>query len=422
MLPEITWIDIFLCILLLAIGVYGVNYFKRKYKIDSPFFLLLFYAKILGLIAFILFNFFHENSGDTFVFYKGGGMLFNKFIESPSAYFKLIFSDSQNMIENLKGVCGTCGFRGDNSSIFMMKITSIFNVVTFNSFWLSSMLFCYVAFVGTWLMYMGFEKVFNPLSNLTTIFILFIPSVLFWTSGIMKDTLCFSALGVLFYFLSIEISFKKITNCLLIGLSVLILFWLKVYILICLGLAYFIYLLILIIKKRAYLIHNVLFVSAVLFVLIVVGFEFLNDFKLWNHTLIRLKDFHTYHALNSDYGYNLGEMNYGFFNLLLKSPQAIFTALYRPFFWEASNILMWIPTIESFLFLIIGVYIILTLRIKIFQLLKNNLALIFCFLFVLFLAYVVGLSSYSFGALSRYRVPFIPFYIGGIFFIRSSRD
>ena len=134
MLPEITWIDIFLCILLLAIGVYGVNYFKRKYKIYSPFFLLLFYAKILGLIAFILFNFFHENSGDTFVFYKGGEMLFNKFIESPSAYFKLIFSDSQNMIENLKGVCGTCGFRGDNSSIFMMKITSIFNVVTFNSF------------------------------------------------------------------------------------------------------------------------------------------------------------------------------------------------------------------------------------------------------------------------------------------------
>jgi hypothetical protein len=40
----------------------------------------------------------------------------------------------------------------------------------------------------------------------------------------------------------------------------------------------------------------------------------------------------------------------------------------------------------------------------------NDPTIQFCFVFSLIFAFAVGISSYNFGALSRYKIPCLPFY------------
>jgi hypothetical protein len=41
-----------------------------------------------------------------------------------------------------------------------------------------------------------------------------------------------------------------------------------------------------------------------------------------------------------------------------------------------------------------------------------------CVVFALFFGFAVGFSSYNFGALSRYKIPAVPFFIAALFIIR----
>jgi hypothetical protein len=46
--------------------------------------------------------------------------------------------------------------------------------------------------------------------------------------------------------------------------------------------------------------------------------------------------------------------------------------------------------------------------------------IIFCLIFSLIFAFAVGISSYNFGALSRYKIPCLPFYAAFLFILLSN--
>jgi hypothetical protein len=48
--------------------------------------------------------------------------------------------------------------------------------------------------------------------------------------------------------------------------------------------------------------------------------------------------------------------------------------------------------------------------LRFLTLLSDNPPLVFSIVFTLIFAFSVGFTSYNFGALSRYRIPFLPFY------------
>ena len=415
MLPEFTWVDFLLCFILLVFGTYGVFFFKRKLQITSRFFIPFFYAKLVGLITFIGVYYFYYQGGDTFLYYRSGEMLFHQFITSPQAYFSLLFSDNHHMIAKLSGICSVCGFRGDYSAVFMIKIVSIFNIILFNSFWAISIVFCYISFIGSWFLYKGFEKIFNVVDKHQLVLVLFVPSVVFWTSGILKDTLSYSALGILFYLLVTP--FKKKSLYLLFLSLCLLLFWIKSYVVLCFILAYLFYLILLLIQKEITPPQKKLLGAMAVIFLGLITVEVLHEFKWLNHAFIRLHDFHDFHSMNSANTYSLGTIQYDVIHLLSKLPQAFVTAMYRPYLWEVPNVLMWEMALESMVFFTMFIYVIGSIRIKIFDTIRKKPMVFFCLSFVLFLAFVVGLSSFNFGALSRYRVPLLPFYIASLLFL-----
>src|SRR5690606_41181696 len=88
--------------------------------------------------------------------------------------------------------------------------------------------------------------------------------------------------------------------------------------------------------------------------------------------------------------------------ILRLAPQAINVALYRPYFWEVDNPLMLLAAMESFVLLVITLYVLTQARMLAFRYILRP-DVLFCLMFALIFAFAVGVSTYNFGTLSRYK-------------------
>jgi hypothetical protein len=95
-------------------------------------------------------------------------------------------------------------------------------------------------------------------------------------------------------------------------------------------------------------------------------------------------------------------------SILSNTPRAVISAIFRPFIWEAQAIFQWLIAIEN-LFLLI---LLITSIGKITLLVKSDQRLLLCsvLLYVVALSAFLALSTPNFGTLSRYRISFLPFF------------
>jgi len=120
-------------------------------------------------------------------------------------------------------------------------------------------------------------------------------------------------------------------------------------------------------------------------------------------------------------GYALGELDGTFTSMIRLAPQAINVSLFRPYLWEVKNPLMLISALESFLFLIFTGYVLYTVRGKL-RLAFGNPDVIFGLVFALSFAFAVGVSTFNFGTLVRYKIPLLPFYLMALVVMLNYRN
>jgi hypothetical protein len=118
--------------------------------------------------------------------------------------------------------------------------------------------------------------------------------------------------------------------------------------------------------------------------------------------------------------YSLGEFDGSFGSMLSKFPQAVVVTLYRPFLWEVRNPVMLLSALESLFFLYLTIQMFRNFKIKVlFKMLNDQPVLLFCFVFSITFAFAVGISSYNFGTLVRYKIPMMPFFLSALYIIQS---
>ena len=77
---------------------------------------------------------------------------------------------------------------------------------------------------------------------------------------------------------------------------------------------------------------------------------------------------------------------------------------------------MFISGIENFLFLILTLYIIFKVGIKsVYKVIAKEPLIIFSLIFSIIFAFSVGLASANFGALVRYKILAMPFFLVALF-------
>ena len=124
--------------------------------------------------------------------------------------------------------------------------------------------------------------------------------------------------------------------------------------------------------------------------------------------------------------YNLGHVEFTPIGILSKIPAAINVAIFRPYLWEVKNPVMLLAGLESLFLFLASIYFLwqfIRMPGKAISFLGANPILYLMIIFSLTLAFSVGFTSYNFGALSRYRIPILPFYLSYILILaKTLRD
>ena len=116
--------------------------------------------------------------------------------------------------------------------------------------------------------------------------------------------------------------------------------------------------------------------------------------------------------------YNIGKIDGTFGGMLKVAPMAIIAGMYRPFIWEARNPVMLISGLENFILLLLTIFLLFKLKfVRFFQFIFSDPILIFSLLFTVFFMFAVGMASANFGALVRYKIPAMPFFVASMFII-----
>jgi hypothetical protein len=397
---------------------------KRKATIDGQtkyFYLALFTKFAFAIIAGLVYKYIYLG-GDTYNFYQIAQVYYKCFSEEPNLLFDLFMFEGGGKIipPNIDhyNIYFYSWYRAETAAFFLSKIAGFFNLFSFNSYFICSLFFGLVAFWGNWHLYLTISRYYPELNKKLALIIMFMPSVCFWSSGIFKDTITFACIGYLTYFVdTFFIRKRRHTVDLFIALvCIYCLNVIKAYVLVCFigsALLWYSYQVRANIKSAILktLITPLLILLVMLSltqVLSVVG-ESQKKYSIDN-MFVTMQTAQNWHAQISQESntYSLGIYDQSFLGLLTIMPEAIFIAIFRPFIWEAGFGLMLLSALENLIIAYLIFQVIIKKPTKIIAHITNEPILVYCITFTLTLAFMVGTSSYNFGALTRYRVTFVP--------------
>lgn len=416
---------------LLILLVYAVAYVVRPSvttDLTRRYFLPALTVRIFGaLLVGILYQFYY-GGGDTFNYHTHGSrIIWEAIIENPSEGLKLMFSSGENTLLAFK-YSSKILFFGDPSSYFIVRLATLFDLITFSTYSATAVLFAVVSFVGMWLFFRVFVTSFPHLHKWIALATLFIPSVIFWGSGILKDSIVLACIGALTYCLKrifIERQVRLMTVVLLV-ICVVIIYHVKIYILLCFLPAAFLWVYASAFLKIKTVVLKVLLIPFVVTLVILSGYYAVlkvgEDDKryaienLSNTAKITAYDIGFYTGRNAGSGYSLGTLDDSFTGMVKLAPAAVNVSLFRPYLWEVRNPLMLLSALESLALLIFTGYVLIKKRMLFFRAFGDPNVL-FCMVFSITFAFAVGVSTFNFGTLTRYKIPLLPFYLLGLVFI-----
>lgn len=389
-------------------------------EINRRYFFPALILKIFGALAVGFVYQFYYDGGDTYNFHTHGSRhIWEAFMNSPEKGIGLLFSGGVH--GRFYEYSSKIPFYTDPASFFIIRLSALFDLLTFSTYSATAVCFSVLSFVGMWMFFVTFYRKYPELHRQLALAAFFIPSVLFWGSGLLKDTLMLGCLGILIFELD-RIFFRKkisILHVLLLVMAVWSIFSVKKFILQAFVPAALLWI---------YLGNLTRISSAVVKILLLpvfVGFSIFSTYfsfvkigqgdkryaieHIAETAKVTAYDIRFQTGRDAGSGYTLGELDGSFSSLLKLAPQAINVSLFRPYLWEVKNPLMLLSAIESLVCLFLTLYMIFKYRFSFFRSFRNP-DVTFSAVFALIFAFAVGVSSFNFGTLSRYKIPLLPFY------------
>ena len=410
------------------IFIYAIAYYIRNknYAPKHPwrkYFIAGLSVKLFGAVVNGMLHYYYYGGGDTFAFFYHSNIINSALDESIVKWINLIFHIPEfDSIDYYRYTSQMFWYK-DISSYTVGAAGAVLGVLTFNTYLPSAALFAFISFSGSWAMFRTFAKLYPHLTKQVAVATLFIPTTILWGSAIYKDTICMFGLGWLihgvFRFL-VEKDFS-LQNILLAVISFLLIGLVKIYILI----AFIPALGMWILFNYTQSIQSKSIRTLVKFaVMIVVGLGSIfamsafssslgaysienlaskaEETRLWIHYSSETQD---------GSSYSLGDIDPSLQGMLSRFPQAVNVTLFRPYLWEVKKPIMLLAALESLVFLIITIKVLYSVGLrKAWKAIGADPTIQFCLIFSIIFAFAVGITTYNFGSLSRYKIPALPFY------------
>lgn len=432
---NITAFDILVILLVLVLVFFFARFKTNKYKTTAAYryFQNALLIKLLFCLIYALsVMFFYP--GDSYGYFKSINV-FNKLLfQDFGQYFDILFLGNKpeffSYFNSATGYPFHYMWR-DPAATFVARFYTPFMIFSHNSYILSSIIAGLIGFTGIWKLYKTLCKIYPGIEKQLAIAVLYFPSLIYWSSGILKDTLTISAIGWIiyaFYEFFILKSFKlKYVLYLFIASTVII--QIKAYIFAALLPGLFIWVFFRQIKTIKSQVLKILIAPIILLVL-VFAFSFLmnkvsksmGDYSDLDSSLKRAQIIQQDLIRSEQYGHNfydIGKFETTPLGVLKMFPKATISGIFRPFVWEARNLFVLLAAFESLFLLLFTFYIFFkTGFIKLSKTIFSAPFLIFSLFFIIIFGFGIGLASANFGALVRYKIPLLPFYMASLFIIR----
>jgi hypothetical protein len=399
------------------------NAFTKRYFIPA------LTAKFVGAIALGLVYQFYYGGGDTFNYTRHVDIIYRAFGESPIAAIKLIFAHGE-FDPVTAPYTGTMYWYKSATEYFVIRIAAVASLLSFNTYSVIALFFAGLSFSGMWAMYLTFIRAYPLLYKRLAIAVFFLPSVFFWGSGVMKDSLCIGALGWVFYgFYHAAVLKRNIIFSATVGLlGAYVLITVKVYILLSFLPPALLW--VVIENNRRIKSAALRTILKPFFLLLGVGAGYLGATNLTSEDerfavdkigeRTKINQEYLY-GLTKDQGsaYNIGAIDGSLSSIVTVAPQAVAVSLFRPFLFEARNPVMLLSAMEATMFIYLTIMMFYRTGItRSFKQIASTPLVTFCFLFAIVFAIGVGTNSGNFGTLVRYKIPLMPFYLAALYIMQ----
>jgi hypothetical protein len=407
----------YLIILSISRKYYSNDEYLRKILIRG------FWLKIFFSILFIVITQFIYGGNDGFMYYEFGTVI-DKAISEKLSNISFIFSGSEPFYtyvtdNTIEGVNSVPGYMSSISNQIVSRVSYILGIFCFQNYSVICLFFSLFSYLGIWKMYLVFYKIFTEQKKLITISFLYLPSFLFWSSALLKEPICLLSLGLIVSGFYNIFYFKKYGFWSIIWafIGCYFLYLVKSYILFSVLGAFGIMFFSTFIKKMNFiskLISSLALILIFTFTVnyVISGLDEDDAESITTEALIektqKFKD--DYEDMGGAF-VDIGDLDPSITGIVKKIPTVIMNVFFRPFPWEAKSILLIISMFESFFFLVLILRaLIKTKFFGFFKIVFGNPVYLFCFVFALLLGIIVGLTTFNFGTIIRYKLPCTPFF------------
>jgi hypothetical protein len=433
-IPNIVLFDLGLGIFYLIIVFYFAYLYQQQKIVSYPeyrYFLIGLTAKIIGAFAFVVISIYYYKEGDTFLYFQVAEDLRVNLFVNYSETFQTLFTPYSDLVNVAFNPLEKYNYYYERETNWIFgRVVFFFNLLSFGSYFVTSILISTVSFLGLWLGYRSMCRLYLSVSKLLLIPFFLVPTALIWSSGILKDTLIIGTIGMLLYAFSNIFIFRKrlFLNFILIAFGVVVLQLLKpilvLILLPCLTLWGFLYLTKPMKLSLGRFSIRILIMIGIFLTIYSLNNTFVGASSKYNldNLITTAEGFHSFHSLEvfseGKSVYDIGEVEFTGVGLIKKIPRGILATFFRPYPWEVNNFPLILGTIESVLLLIMIVWVVIDFivgliksKLQLIKVVLSNYELIFMLSFSIIFASIAGITSYNFGALSRYKIPAILFFL-----------
>ncbi|MFT6034478.1 MAG: hypothetical protein ACJAT1_000285 [Marivirga sp.] len=384
--------------------------FQRKYAVASKE-RLVFYGFVLAkfiaaVLVGLLYSHYYLIPGDTFTVFYQAREWYNLLVAGDISWQQWIGLDTVD-IEQLRMT-----LPNEPRTRFFAFICSYLMPISLSNYYGVALWMTFFQIVSLWLLTRGLINKLCMPKGVIYMGLLFVPSVTFWSAGLLKETMmlsCMANIVTAYLYASEPKQQRRWLYLFMIVFFTLILYQIKYYVVILmlpLGLLTYLFA-----EKRLFEFKSFKLRLSLFFVILILGTTAVAVIHPVFHSglffdLIKIShDQIASRSADSIINFNLITDPFSF--VLVNTPSALVAAFFRPFIWEAFSVLTWAIGLETFFFT--GVLV-----CAIYSLFKERLAqrqywwLLAGLLYVLAAGLIITLSTPNFGSLVRYKVAYMP--------------
>ena len=395
--------------------IYKASFFRNIPGLGFRLLLAFFLLKVVsGIFLFLIYTHFYDlEIADFYKYFRDGLIMKSAIHDNPSDYFRLIAGiDAPHLNEYYDQM--SSWFRSWDSPVFndnriMIKFNAIIALISGGYLHVHSIVINFLSLSGLVALYKFLERYSNPSKLFWLPWGIFLfPSLLFWGSGILKESLLLWALGFWLLFTDDFVSQKRFTFLKLLAwlFLTIILLKLKVYTLLillpCLMAFYWS-------RKDKLFTIQLKYLSvfaALVFVALMIG-EIFPAYDVITIIVNKQNDFVNF-VQYEEAGSILHtrQLRPEVFSFLREFLAGISYGIFRPHLFEVYSLVVAMAALENLLIILMFLYIIVKFdKTGIY----NNKVTIMALWFVILLMGFVGMITPVHGAIVRYKIPALPF-------------